>query len=133
MENVPKWSAACDANNAPDAPGADAKAKQEADAKSPTAPAAAAAGGSSSSSSSSDIPSLEATIHHHQSLYEGMCQAYTEVHSTSKKLLYQLDHLVQLCSQTKEDGSGAGAQGGRKHVSGNTQDGGRISGAINSV
>ena len=32
-----------------------------------------------------------------------MCQAYTEVHSTSKKLLYQLDHLVQLCKQPSED------------------------------
>ena len=32
-----------------------------------------------------------------------MCQAYTEVHSTSKKLLYQLDHLVQLCKQPSEE------------------------------
>ncbi|KAK4312675.1 hypothetical protein Pmani_015918 [Petrolisthes manimaculis] len=51
-----------------------------------------------------DIPTLEATIHNHQSLYETMCQAYTEVHSTSKKLLYQLDHLVQICSQLRRDG-----------------------------
>ena len=56
---------------------------------------------------SNDIPTLESAIHHHQSLYESMCQAYTEVHSTSKKLLYQLDHLVQLNNQTKDD---------RKHV-----------------
>ncbi|XP_040567429.1 triple functional domain protein isoform X3 [Lepeophtheirus salmonis] len=51
---------------------------------------------------STDIPVLEASIHHHQTLYENMCQAYTEVHSTSKKLLYQLDHLVQICN-VKED------------------------------
>jgi hemoglobin-like flavoprotein len=27
----------------------------------------------------SDITVLETSIHHHQALYEGMCQAYTEV------------------------------------------------------
>ncbi|CAN8000161.1 unnamed protein product [Ixodes pacificus] len=32
-----------------------------------------------------------------------MCQAYTEVHSASKKLLYQLDHLVQVCHPSKAD------------------------------
>ena len=58
-------------------------------------------------SNTTDIPTLESSIHHHQSLYEGMCQAYTEVHSTSKKLLYQLDHLVQMCNQSQDD---------RKHV-----------------
>ena len=52
---------------------------------------------------SNDIRSLEANIHLHQQLYETMCQAYTEVHSTSKKLLYQLDHLVQICSQLRRD------------------------------
>ena len=52
---------------------------------------------------STDITTLETSIHQHQSLYETMCQAYTEVHSTSKKLLYQLDHLVQLCKQPSED------------------------------
>ena len=57
---------------------------------------------------STDITTLESTIHQHQTLYEGMCQAYTEVHSTSKKLLYQLDHLVQLCKQPNNDE--------RKHV-----------------
>ncbi|XP_033331721.2 trio Rho guanine nucleotide exchange factor isoform X4 [Megalopta genalis] len=46
-----------------------------------------------------EIPILESHIRQHQSLYEAMCQAYTEVHSTSKKLLYQLDHLVQVCNQ----------------------------------
>lgn len=30
----------------------------------------------------SDILTLEASIHHHQSLYETMCQAYTEVRQT---------------------------------------------------
>ena len=57
---------------------------------------------------STDISTLEATIHQHQTLYEAMCQAYTEVHSTSKKLLYQLDHLVQLCKQPNQE---------HKHVS----------------
>ncbi|XP_026826598.1 kalirin isoform X2 [Ooceraea biroi] len=46
-----------------------------------------------------EIPVLESHIRQHQTLYEAMCQAYTEVHSTSKKLLYQLDHLVQVCNQ----------------------------------
>ncbi|XP_044733840.1 triple functional domain protein isoform X3 [Chrysoperla carnea] len=46
-----------------------------------------------------EIIHLEQAIHKHQNLYESMCQAYTEVHSTSKKLLYQLDHLVQICNQ----------------------------------
>ena len=46
-----------------------------------------------------NVESLETAIGTHQSLYEAMCQAYTEVHSTSKKLLYQLDHLVQVCNQ----------------------------------
>lgn len=45
------------------------------------------------------VENLETAIRTHQSLYEAMCQAYTEVHSTSKKLLYQLDHLVQVCNQ----------------------------------
>ncbi|KAL7734189.1 hypothetical protein ACLKA6_011864 [Drosophila palustris] len=52
----------------------------------------------------SDIQSLETAIRTHQSLYEAMCQAYTEVHSTSKKLLYQLDHLVQVCNQPPPPG-----------------------------
>ncbi|XP_060840380.1 triple functional domain protein isoform X2 [Rhopalosiphum padi] len=47
-----------------------------------------------------EIMVLENSIHQHQNLYELMCQAYTEVHSTSKKLLYQLDHLVQVCNQS---------------------------------
>ncbi|XP_046409767.1 kalirin isoform X2 [Neodiprion fabricii] len=47
----------------------------------------------------SEIAVLESHIRQHQTLYEAMCQAYTEVHSTSKKLLYQLDHLVQVCNQ----------------------------------
>ncbi|XP_030386251.1 triple functional domain protein-like isoform X1 [Scaptodrosophila lebanonensis] len=52
----------------------------------------------------SDIQSLETAIRTHQSLHEAMCQAYTEVHSTSKKLLYQLDHLVQVCNQPPPPG-----------------------------
>lgn len=55
----------------------------------------------SSMSSTTDITTLETSIHQHQSLYENMCQSYTEVHSTSKKLLYQLDHLVQTCSNVQ--------------------------------
>ncbi|KAL1456433.1 hypothetical protein WDU94_001164 [Cyamophila willieti] len=49
-----------------------------------------------------EILSLESSIHQHQSLYESMCLAYTEVHSTSKKLLYQLDHLVQVCNEPSD-------------------------------
>ncbi|XP_031622402.1 kalirin isoform X2 [Contarinia nasturtii] len=97
----------------------------------------------------SEIQSLETAIRTHQSLYEAMCQAYTEVynayqtllkglasmlqvfhgfsknisiepkdtshqetenddesnvHSTSKKLLYQLDHLVRVCNQPPPPG-----------------------------
>ncbi|XP_067120464.1 LOW QUALITY PROTEIN: triple functional domain protein-like [Centruroides vittatus] len=48
-----------------------------------------------------EVTDLEELIHQHQTLYESMCQAYTEVHSTSKKLLYQLDHLVQVCHRPK--------------------------------
>ncbi|XP_055685708.1 kalirin isoform X2 [Lutzomyia longipalpis] len=51
-----------------------------------------------------DIQSLENIVCTHQNLYESMCQAYTEVHSTSKKLLYQLDHLVQVCNQPPPPG-----------------------------
>ena len=51
----------------------------------------------------SDILSLESAIHHHMAFYEKMCQKYTEVHSTSKKLLYQFDNLVQICSILKKD------------------------------
>jgi len=53
----------------------------------------------------SDAENLETAIRTHQSLYEAMCHAYTEVHSTSKKLLYQLDHLVQVCNQPTANGS----------------------------
>lgn len=84
MENVPKWGASADA--------------------SPTSPNPSGSGsGSGDATPTNDIPTLESTIHRHQSLYENMCQAYTEVHSNSKKLLYQLDHLVQVNNQTKED------------------------------
>uniref|UniRef100_A0A224XHF4 Putative guanine nucleotide exchange factor for rho and rac gtpase n=1 Tax=Panstrongylus lignarius TaxID=156445 RepID=A0A224XHF4_9HEMI len=58
----------------------------------------------------SEILMLENAIHQHQNLYESMCQSYTEVHSTSKKLLYQLDHLVQVCNQP-------GMEHNRKHSS----------------
>ncbi|XP_051163454.1 triple functional domain protein isoform X3 [Leptopilina boulardi] len=106
-----------------------------------------------------EIPVLESHIRQHQTLYEAMCQAYTEVynayqallsglgsmlqvchsastvglagsdvfhddyvHSTSKKLLYQLDHLVQVCNQPQgidhatrkhnQDGHGMDGRGG---------------------
>ncbi|KAK2576355.1 hypothetical protein KPH14_005709 [Odynerus spinipes] len=69
-----------------------------------------------------EIPVLESHIRQHQTLYEAMCQAYTEVHSTSKKLLYQLDHLVQVCNQPQgidhtirkhsQDGHNAESHGG---------------------
>ncbi|KAL3213715.1 hypothetical protein MRX96_035216 [Rhipicephalus microplus] len=48
-----------------------------------------------------------------QSLYEAMCQAYTEVHSASKKLLYQLDHLVQVCHPSKTEAHKHGAAEGK--------------------
>ncbi|RZF38922.1 hypothetical protein LSTR_LSTR005169, partial [Laodelphax striatellus] len=51
----------------------------------------------------SEIMVLESAIHQHRSLYDSMCQAYTEVHSTSKKLLYQIDHVVQVCNQPMLD------------------------------
>ncbi|XP_064466147.1 triple functional domain protein-like isoform X2 [Ornithodoros turicata] len=50
-----------------------------------------------------EVTDLEELIHKHQGLYETMCQAYTEVHSASKKLLYQLDHLVQVCHPSKAE------------------------------
>ncbi|XP_062526260.1 kalirin isoform X6 [Bombyx mori] len=66
-----------------------------------------------------DPRALEQHAQRHRQLYEHMCQAYTEVHSTSKKLLYQLDHLVQVCHQTdptdmQSEGtvSSAGSSGG---------------------
>lgn len=48
-----------------------------------------------------EVTELEAMVHEHQSLYEQMCQVYNEVHVMSKKLLYQLDHFIQLCHQYK--------------------------------
>ncbi|XP_052122184.1 kalirin isoform X6 [Frankliniella occidentalis] len=80
VENVPNWSQACENISIP-----------------------------------SEILILETAIHQHQNLYESMCQAYTEagllvqnrifaqVHSTSKKLLYQLDRLVKICNQPGMD------------------------------
>ncbi|XP_055949371.1 triple functional domain protein-like isoform X1 [Argiope bruennichi] len=62
-----------------------------------------------------EVTHLEDVIHQHQTLYENMCQAYTEVHSTSKKLLYQLDHLVQVCHQPRVDMSS------RKHSHGESK------------
>ncbi|XP_068619669.1 kalirin isoform X3 [Battus philenor] len=66
-----------------------------------------------------DPRALEQHAQRHRQLYEHMCQAYTEVHSTSKKLLYQLDHLVQVCHQTdpadmsenSTNGAGSGVGG----------------------
>lgn len=52
----------------------------------------------------SDVQNLETAIRTHQSVYEAMCQAYTEVHSTSKQLLYQMDNLVQDCNKPPKDG-----------------------------
>ncbi|XP_026331830.1 triple functional domain protein [Hyposmocoma kahamanoa] len=62
-----------------------------------------------------DPRALEQHAQRHRQLLEHMCQAYTEVHSTSKKLLYQLDHLVQVCHRTDpadaSDGTGSTASG----------------------
>ncbi|KAG8197116.1 hypothetical protein JTE90_004375 [Oedothorax gibbosus] len=63
-----------------------------------------------------EVTHLEDLIHHHQTLYENMCQAYTEVHSTSKKLLYQLDHLVQVCHQPRVDMSSRKHSHGEKNL-----------------
>jgi triple functional domain protein len=62
----------------------------------------------------SDTENLETAIRTHQSIYEAMCHAYTEVHSTSKKLLYQLDYLVQVCNQPSSSNINGGP---RKNVS----------------
>ncbi|KAF8773664.1 Triple functional domain protein like [Argiope bruennichi] len=62
-----------------------------------------------------EVTHLEDGIHAVKTLYENMCQAYTEVHSTSKKLLYQLDHLVQVCHQPRVDMSS------RKHSHGESK------------
>ena len=59
--------------------------------------------GTGQTSASATDGMLESAIHQHQSQYELMCLNYTEVHSTSKKLLYQLDHLVQLANQNKSE------------------------------
>ncbi|XP_049828356.1 kalirin isoform X4 [Schistocerca gregaria] len=45
----------------------------------------------------SEIIVLETAIHQHQSLYESMCQAYTEVYNSYQALLNGLDILVQVC------------------------------------
>ena len=108
VENVPKWSAGCEAPAPMATVLPQSKAGDKSSSGKNSSSSSAGKDSSGSGNNPNDIPTLEATIHHHQSLYENMCQAYTEVHSTSKKLLYQLDHLVQLCNQTKED---------RKHVS----------------
>ncbi|XP_049267793.1 triple functional domain protein isoform X2 [Rhipicephalus sanguineus] len=60
-----------------------------------------------------EVADLEELIHKHQSLYEAMCQAYTEVHSASKKLLYQLDHLVQVCHPSKTEAHKHGTAEGK--------------------
>ncbi|CAG9857602.1 unnamed protein product [Phyllotreta striolata] len=66
-----------------------------------------------------EIVTLESSIRQHQNLYESMCQAYTEVHNTSKKLLYQLDHLVHVCNQSTKD---------KKHAENASFDGARTGG-----
>lgn len=51
-----------------------------------------------------DIKSLEGLIPSHKSLLPTISEAYSDVHSTSKTLLYQLDHLVQVCNQPPPNG-----------------------------
>ncbi|KPI94341.1 Triple functional domain protein [Papilio xuthus] len=84
-----------------------------------SAPGGTGAPGGQGGAPCTDPRALEQHAQRHRQLYEHMCQAYTEVHSTSKKLLYQLDHLVQVCHQTdsadmSEDcgGGGGGGTGG---------------------
>lgn len=91
VENVPKWSQQCELGI-----------------------------NQVSSNTGQDIAALESSIHHHQSLYESMCQAYTEIHSTSKKLLYQLDHLVQVTNTSSLQSSSASSHDDpsrKQHVS----------------
>ncbi|XP_046401247.1 triple functional domain protein [Ischnura elegans] len=45
----------------------------------------------------SEIIILETAIHHHQNLYESMCQAYTEVYNSYQALLNGLDSMVEVC------------------------------------
>ena len=94
-ESIPKWGAQCEL-----------EAPSSSDSSS----------SANNSQQTKDINSLEAAIHRHQSVYETMCQSYTEVHSTSKKLLYQLDHLVQMCNSHTHVMSGNSTDDGRKHV-----------------
>uniref|UniRef100_T1GYI5 CRAL-TRIO domain-containing protein n=1 Tax=Megaselia scalaris TaxID=36166 RepID=T1GYI5_MEGSC len=54
-----------------------------------------------------DIKSLEGLIPNHKSLLPTISEAYSDVHSTSKTLLYQLDHLVQVCNQPPPNGVAA--------------------------
>ncbi|XP_022663645.1 triple functional domain protein-like isoform X3 [Varroa destructor] len=76
---------------------------------------------------SREVTELERQIQEHQDVFDSMCQSYTEVHSASKKLLYQLNHLVQVChppdrSENGKDGSSGQGKGkadyteGAKHV-----------------
>lgn len=51
-----------------------------------------------------EVAELEQQIHEHQEVFDSMCQSYTEVHSASKKLLYQLNHLVQVCHPPDRSG-----------------------------
>ena len=54
---------------------------------------------------SSDITVLEQSIHHHQSLYEGMCQAYTEVgdqRNFSRKICQKTRIKLHLCLLEKK-------------------------------
>ena len=48
-----------------------------------------------------DVTELEAMVHEHQALYEQIYQVYNDIHSNSKKLLFQLDHFIQMCHQFK--------------------------------
>ncbi|XP_054168733.1 triple functional domain protein-like [Oppia nitens] len=52
-----------------------------------------------------DVIELEALVHSHQSLYDEVCQVYNDCHTNSKKLLYQLDLLVQMYHSYKLDTS----------------------------
>ncbi|XP_050446122.1 kalirin isoform X3 [Cataglyphis hispanica] len=53
-----------------------------------------------------EIPVLESHIRQHQTLYEAMCQAYTEVYNTYQALLSGLGSMLQVCHNVNARSSG---------------------------
>ncbi|XP_070530532.1 triple functional domain protein isoform X3 [Cardiocondyla obscurior] len=55
----------------------------------------------------SEIPVLESHIRQHQTLYEAMCQAYTEVYNAYQALLSGLGSMLQVCHNVSAHSSGS--------------------------